>query len=64
MNDLNYDNNHAFFKFYKWYDEFEQMSLDSKYNRMKDFKKLLISFKSLKTKTKKQQKHKSKRSEL
>ena len=26
------------------------MSLDSKYNRMKDFNKLLISFKSLKTK--------------
>ena len=39
-----------FFKFYKWYDEFEEMSLDSKCNRMKDFNKLLISFKSLKTK--------------
>ena len=39
-----------FFKFYKSYDEFKEMSLDSKYNRMKDFNKLFISFKSLKTK--------------
>ena len=46
----------VFFKFYKWYDEFEEMSLDSKCNRMKDFNELLISFKSLKTKQK--QKHK------
>ena len=61
MSDFNYDSNYAFFKFYKGYDEFEQMSLDSKYNRMKDFNKLLISFKSLKTK---KQKHNSKRSEL
>ena len=52
MSDLNQYNNHAFFKFYKWYDEFEEMSLDSKYNRMKDFKKPRISFKSLKTKQK------------
>ena len=48
--DFNYDNNHAFFRFCKRYDEFKEISLDSKYNRMKDFKKLLISFKSLKTK--------------
>ena len=48
--DFNYDSNHAFFKFYKGYDEFEEMSLDSKYNRMKEFNKLLISFKSVKTK--------------
>ena len=41
-----------FFKFCKSYDEVEKMSLDSKYNRMKDFNKLLISFKSLKTKKK------------
>ena len=39
-----------FFKFYKGYDEFEEMSLDSKYNSMKEFNKLLISFKSVKTK--------------
>ena len=33
--DFNYDSNHTFYKFYKGYDEFEEMSLDSKYNRMK-----------------------------
>ena len=66
--DFNYDSNHAFFKFYKGYDEFEEITLDSKYNRMKKFNKLLISFKSQKkpTKNKKQkkQKHNSKRREL
>ena len=50
MSDFNYDNNHAFFKFYKGYDKFKEMSLDSKYNKMKKFNKLLIGFKSLKTK--------------
>ena len=59
--DFNYDSNHTFYRFYKGYDEFEEMSLDSKYNRMKEFNKLLISFKSVKTK---KQKHSSKRSEL
>ena len=48
--DFNYDTKHAFDKFYKRYDEFEEMSLDSKYNRMKEFNKLLIGFKSVKTK--------------
>ena len=48
--DFNYDSKYAFYRFYKGYDEFKEMSLDSKYNRMKDFNKLLISFKSLKTK--------------
>ena len=33
--DFNYDNNHRFYKFYKRYNESEDMSLDSKYNRMK-----------------------------
>ena len=47
--DFNYDSKYAFYRFYKGYDEFKEMSLDSKYNRMKDFNKLLISFKSLKT---------------
>ena len=59
--DFNYDSNHAFFKFYKGCDEFEEMSLDSKYNRMKEFNKLLISFKK---KHKKKQKHNSERSKL
>ena len=64
--DFNYDSNHAFFKFYKGYDEFEEIILDSKYNRMKKFNKLLISFKSQNKKNNKknQQKHNSKRREL
>ena len=48
--DFNYDSNHAFFKFYKGYDEFKEMSLDSKYNRIKEFNKLFLNFKSVKTK--------------
>ena len=48
--DFNYDSNHAFYRLYKGYDEFEEMSLDSKCNRMKEFNKLLISFKNLKRK--------------
>ena len=32
---FNYDSNHTFYRFYKVYCEFEEMSLDSKYNRMK-----------------------------
>ena len=50
MIDFNYDSNHAFYRFYIGYDEFEKMSLDSRYNRIKGFNKLLISFKNLKTK--------------
>ena len=48
--DFDYDSNHAFLKFYKGYDEFKEMPLESKYNKMKEFNKLLIGFKSLKTK--------------
>ena len=48
--DFNYDSNHTFYIFYKGYDEFEEMSLDSKYNRMKEFDKPLIGFKTVKTK--------------
>ena len=50
MSDFNYDNNHDFFKFYKGYDKVKEMSLDSKYNRIKELNKLLINFKGLKTK--------------
>ena len=39
-----------FLKFYKGYDEFKEMSLDSKYNKMKEFNKHLINFKNVKTK--------------
>ena len=48
--DFNYDGNHTFFRFYKGYDEFKEMSVDSKYNRMKEFNKLFLNFKSVKTK--------------
>ena len=44
--DFNYDNKYRFYKFFKWYDEFEEMWLDSKYNRLKEFNKLLINFKA------------------
>ena len=37
--DFNYDSN---YKFFRRYDEFEEMSLDSKRNRTKEFNKLLI----------------------
>ena len=57
MSDFNYDNNHAFFKFYKGYDQVKEMSLDSKYNTMKEFNKLLITFKSVKTEKKKKKRN-------
>ena len=47
---FNHDGNYKFYKFYKEYDEFEEMSLDYKYNRIKEFNKLLIKFKTLKSK--------------
>ena len=49
------------YKFYKGYDEFGEMSLDSKYSWMKEFNKLLVSFKSVKTK---KLKHDSERNQL
>ena len=39
-----------FFRFYKGYDCFDEMSLDSKYKKMKEFNKLLINFKNVITK--------------
>ena len=48
--DFNYDSNHTFYIFYKGYDEFEEMSLDSKYNRMKELINLLLASKLLKQK--------------
>ena len=47
---FNYDSKHTFYKFYRKYDEFEEMSLNSKQNRMKNFDKRLIDFKAIKTK--------------
>ena len=52
--DFNYNSKYAFYKCYKGYDdEVEEMSLDSKYNRIKEINKFLISFKSLKKNQKK-----------
>ena len=48
--DFNYDSNYKFYKFYKGYDEFEEMSLDSKHNKIKEFNKLLVTFKALRPK--------------
>ena len=53
--DFNYDGNYKFYRFYKQYDEFQDMSLDSKYNRIKAFNRLLIKFKALKPKNPKTQ---------
>ena len=53
--DFNYDGNYKFYRFYKQYDEFQDMSLDSKYNRIKVFNRLLIKFKALKPKNPKTQ---------
>ena len=34
--DFNYDSKHSFYRFYKEYNELEEMSLDSKWNKMKE----------------------------
>ena len=48
--DFNYDSKHSFYRFYKEHNEFEEMSLDCKYNKMKKFTNLLTIFKNLKPK--------------
>ena len=48
--DFNYDGNYKFYRFGKGHDEFEEMSLDSKYNRIKEFKRFFNHFKNLKPK--------------
>ena len=58
---FNYDSKHSFYRFYKQYNKFEDMSLDSKYNKMKKFTNVLTIFKNLNPKT---QKPNSKKSEL
>ena len=45
--DFNYDSKYAFYTFYKGYDEFKKISIESKYSKMEDFDELLINFKSL-----------------
>ena len=56
---FNYDSNYKFYKFYNRRDQFEDMSLDSKYNWIKEFNNLRIKLKLLNQK--KKQKHNSKR---
>ena len=52
---FNYDSNYKIYRFYKVYDEIEEVSLDSKYNRIKGFNKSLIKFKAFKPKNPKTQ---------
>ena len=59
--DFNYDSKHSFCRFYKEYNELEEMSLNSKYNKMKNLLTFLLSLKILSRKT---QKLNSKRSKL
>ena len=56
--DFNCDSNHKFFSFCRDLIYFRNMSLDSKYNKMKDRKTLLDKFKEVKTKKKQIQKPK------
>ena len=53
--DFNYDGKHSFYRFDKEFNEFEEMSLDSKYNNMKKYTNVLTIFKNLKPKNPKTQ---------
>ena len=53
--DCNCESKHSFYRFHKKYNEFEEMSLDSKYNKIKKFTNLLTIFKNLKPKNPKNQ---------
>ena len=53
--DFNYDGKHSFNRFDKEFNEFEEMSLDSKYNNMKKYTNVLTIFKNLKPKNPKTQ---------
>ena len=50
--EFNYDGKHTSYRFYKGYDEFQEMLSDAKYNKMKEFNKLLVDFKAIKIKKK------------
>ena len=53
--DFNHDSKHSFYRFYKECNEFKDMSLDSKYNKIQKFSNLLTIFKNLKPKNPKTQ---------
>ena len=52
---FNYDNKHSFYIFYKEYNEFVKMSLDSNHNKIKKITNFLTIFKNLKPKNLKTQ---------
>ena len=58
--DYNYDNNFGFYKFYKDFQNFKDMSLESKYNDISKFYTALNEFKNHKTNTDETQQHKNK----
>ena len=58
--DYNYDNNFAFYKFYRDFQNFKDRSLESKYNDISKFYKTLNEFKNHKTNTDEIQQRKNK----
>ena len=58
--DYNYDNNFAFYKFYRDFQKFKDSSLESKYNDISKFYRALNEFKNHKTNTGKKQLRKNK----
>ena len=58
--DYNYDNNFAFYKFYRDFKNFKDTSVESKYNDISKFYKTLNEFKNHKTNTDETQQHKNK----
>ena len=57
-NNFNYDSIHKFYESYKRHDEFEEMSLGSKYKKRNDFNKRFIKFKKVTPKKPETQKKK------
>ena len=58
--DYNYDNNFAFYKFYRDFQNFKDRSLESKYNDISKFYKTLNEFRNHKANTDETQQHKNK----
>ena len=58
--DYNYNNNFAFYKFYRYFQNFRDRSLESKYNYISNFYKTLNEFKNHKTNTDETQQHNNK----
>ena len=57
--DYNYDNNFAFYKFYRDFQNFKDRSLESKYNDISKFNEALNEFKNHKTNTDETQQRKN-----